>query len=70
MEEYLRSEERVREVREWRGVLYARRWREEDEDGRVTGRSGSDGEEGSGRGLRSMFIFFFSFFFQFSVLIP
>ncbi|KAH6627156.1 hypothetical protein B0J18DRAFT_456231 [Chaetomium sp. MPI-SDFR-AT-0129] len=59
VEEYLRSEERVREVREWRGVLYARRWREEDEEGEreggVRGRSGSDGEEGSGRGLGNQF---------------
>ena len=36
VEEYLRSEERIREVREWKAVLYAhrRRGRERSDDGR------------------------------------
>ncbi|KAL1842149.1 hypothetical protein VTJ49DRAFT_5922 [Mycothermus thermophilus] len=42
VEEYLRSEERVREVREWKAILYAHRRR------RDTDEAGSEGEEDGG----------------------
>lgn len=49
VEEYLRSDERIAEIREWKGVLYAHRRRKEQERRRSTSRRSSSVGSETGR---------------------